>query len=117
MSPTKLEESKMPINAKQIDITGAVTTIELRDDPSDEDLIAALDGQGGLATRGWLEGREVLTTTMNGTDAFVVGQPPSIDAASKLRKSRTLEDAQVTNIVKPYIEGRRPQLLATPWVA
>jgi hypothetical protein len=112
MSPTKLEESKMPINAKQIDITGAVTTIELRDDPS-----AALDGQGGLATRGWLEGREVLTTTMNGTDAFVVGQPPSIDAASKLRKSRTLEDAQVTNIVKPYIEGRRPQLLATPWVA
>lgn len=78
----------------------SVATVDLRDDPSDKDLLDALGSRGDIVHRATVGDWDVLRGSDVGGRTLVIGNSPYLGEAPKTRKSCTLSDDQSQNLVK-----------------
>lgn len=94
----------VPIIVKKVCGNGSIEDIWVSDDPTDQELIDALGGQGNLVTeKQWEDQWEILKSTES-DDYLIVGVPPHISADSPKRKTCNLSDQQAKNIVRAIVD-------------
>jgi len=88
----------MAIEAKIV-TKNSVKTINLPDDPSDRDLMDALNCEGDLVHRADIGNWEVWKGTDSSDRTLVIGTSPYIGQLPKQRKTCTLNEIQAQNLV------------------
>lgn len=92
------------IEAKVLDSSGNVKTCQLADDPSDQQIIAALGAGRDIVTVGAVGDWEAVRIAGAKAPTLVIGAPPYLHADVKSRQSCNLSSDQVIALVA-FIDG------------
>lgn len=90
----------------------SVTTIDLSDDPSDQELLDALGSEGGLVSCAIVRDWEALRGSDTGVRTLVVGSAPSHGNTHPVRKSCDLTDKEASELVRgieTILPGMKPK--------
>lgn len=87
------------IDVKLVTATCVVSTHQLSDDPSDQDLINLLGGGVDIATLGAVGEWEIMRIRGAKAPTLVLGAPPYLHADVKRRQTCSLSDDQIVQLV------------------